>query len=259
MTDRVDLVVADGREDIISTSTLLERLARVRENLAAAEQAAGRAAGKVQLLAVSKFCSVRSVAMLARAGQLEFGENYVQEALAKQEGLAGLAAGLPIRWHFIGRLQRNKVRFIAGHFAVVQTVDSFKLAKSLHEHMPSDSPPLPILLQVNVGREPQKFGVAEDDLVVLAEAVVGLTGLALEGLMVLPSYAENPEASRPSFARLRELRENLANRLGRPLPVLSMGMSHDYKVAVEEGATMVRIGTDIFGERPACHVKFPVH
>ena len=226
--------------------TIAERLARVRAGMAEACSRCGRDPGSVRLVAVSKGQPAAAVAEAFQAGQRVFGESYVQEALAKREALAGLAA----QWHYIGGLQANKARHVAGRFALVHSVDSLNLARLLHNKAQALGLIQPVLVQVNVAGEPQKRGVSETGLAALAEEIAGLSGLALQGLMVMPPYDEDPERSRPHFARLRELADGLRVRLGPGLAELSMGMSHDYGVAIEEGATLVRVGTAVFGPRP---------
>lgn len=222
-----------------------ERLFRVRERIERACRGSGRDPSGVTLVAVSKFQPAQAVSAMYACGQRLFGENYVQEALAKMEALAEP----DIRWHFIGRLQKNKAKFVVGRFALVHTVDSLDLAQTLQKRAVAAGVVQPVLIQVNLDDEPQKAGIAEADAPALAEAVAGLDRLSLEGLMVLPRALDDPEASRPAFARLRTLRDSLADRLERPLPILSMGMSGDLEAAVEEGATHVRVGTDLFGQR----------
>jgi len=226
-------------------SELARAAARMREELAQAAQRAGRDPGQVTLVAVSKFHPAGDIRALAEAGQVDFGENYVQEALAKREELADLA----LRWHFIGGLQTNKARFVVGNFALVHSVDSLRLARALDGRASGLGVVQDILIQVNVAGEEQKSGVDEAGLPELAEAVMGMPGLRLTGLMTMPPFFDDPERARPVFARLRRLRDGLEGRLGRPLPHLSMGMTGDFAAAVEEGATMVRIGTRIFGAR----------
>ncbi|MEF3697086.1 YggS family pyridoxal phosphate-dependent enzyme [Desulfolutivibrio sp.] len=223
------------------------RLARVRERIVRACGKAGRDPAGVTLVAVSKFHPPEAVAALRARGQRIFGESYVQEALPKMEALAD--AG--IQWHFIGRLQKNKAKFAVGRFALIHTVDSAELARTLQNRALAANLIQPVLIQVNVDDEPQKAGVAASLAPELAEAVVGMANLDLQGLMVLPRALDDPQAARPAFAALRALRDELATRLGRTLPVLSMGMSGDLEPAVEEGATHVRIGTDLFGPRHA--------
>ncbi|MGJ3523943.1 YggS family pyridoxal phosphate-dependent enzyme [Nitratidesulfovibrio sp. D1] len=248
---------------------LLDRWAAVRARVDGAARAAVRDPAGITLVAVSKYHPAASVAALVAAGQRDFGENYVQEALRKQAEVADMtgmgpdalpgAGGEGPRWHFIGHLQSNKARDVVGRFALLHTVDSETLARKLDQRlaaMPAQgaggAPPVQdILLQVNIGDEAQKSGVDPDELPALADAVLALPRLRLLGLMCMPPIFDDGEASRPFFARLRELRDGLAARVGLPLPHLSMGMSHDVEVAVAEGATIVRVGTDIFGPRPA--------
>jgi hypothetical protein len=225
---------------------LAERAAGVREALAEAAKQAGRVPEDVTLVAVSKLHPASDIRDLAETGQTEFGENYVQEALAKQEELAGL----DVNWHFIGGLQSNKAKYVAGKFALVHSVDSSKLAQALHKKAVSLDVVQDILIQVNIAGETQKSGIMVENLPELAEAVLGMKGLRLVGLMTLPPFFDDPERARPAFARLRKLRDGLETRLGMELPHLSMGMTGDFVPAVQEGATLVRIGTRIFGARP---------
>ncbi|XXJ18387.1 YggS family pyridoxal phosphate-dependent enzyme [Desulfovibrio caledoniensis] len=225
---------------------LAERAAEVRQALAQAAKQAGRAPEDVTLVAVSKLHPASDIRDLAETGQTEFGENYVQEALSKQEELAGLN----VDWHFIGGLQSNKAKYVAGKFALVHSVDSSKLAQALHKKAVSLDTVQDILIQVNIAGETQKSGITVDKLPELAEAVLGMEGLRLVGLMTMPPFFDDPERARPVFARLRELHEALRTRLGMDLPHLSMGMTGDFVPAVQEGATLVRIGTRIFGARP---------
>ncbi|KUG27962.1 hypothetical protein ASZ90_002184 [hydrocarbon metagenome] len=221
------------------------RLALVRERIARACATVGRDPAGVTLVAVSKFHPPEAVAALLACGQRIFGESYVQEALPKMEALAHT----DIQWHFIGRLQKNKAKFAVGRFALIHTVDSVELAQTLQKRALAAGIVQPVLIQVNVDDEPQKAGVSESLAPELAEAVCGIANLNLRGLMVLPRALDDPQAARPAFAALRVLRDALAVRLGRGLPVLSMGMSGDLEPAIEEGATHVRVGTDLFGPR----------
>ncbi len=225
---------------------LAENLARVREDMADAARRAGRDPGDVALVAVSKTHPAADVAALFAAGQRVFGESYVQEAEAKRAELAQL----PLEWHFVGGLQRNKAKFVAGEYALVHGLDSARLAEALARKALERGRVQDVLVQVNLGREEQKSGVLEEDLPGLAEAVMGLEGLRLTGLMLLPPFFDDPERARPFFARARELHQDLERRLGVSLPHLSMGMTGDFQAAVEEGATLVRVGTRIFGSRP---------
>lgn len=237
-------------ETLVAVTALRRRWEDVRARLAAAVRAAGRSPDEVTLVAVSKLHPAEAIAALAAAGQRDFGENYVQEAMEKQAALAADPACADIRWHCIGHVQSRKARDVAGRFAIVHTVDSLKLARELEKRLSPDARQ-PICIQVNVSEEPQKSGVAVKDLPALAEGIMDYPRLELVGLMCMPPVFDAGMAARPHFALLRELREDMRVRLGLPLPHLSMGMSGDYEAAVLEGATLVRIGTDIFGARGA--------
>ena len=235
----------------MNTDVLRERYAHVLERLDAACAAAGRGRDDVVLIAVSKLHPAADVAAVARAGQLDFGENYVQEALQKREELAGEPACRNVRWHMIGHVQSRKAAQVAGAFALIHTLDSRKLADGPERRLAVLEARQPVLMEVNVAAEPQKSGIMAEDLPALADYIVeSCPHLELRGLMCLPPVFDAGEAARPHFARLRVLCEELRARLGLPLPELSMGMSGDFEAAVAEGATMVRIGTDIFGPRP---------
>lgn len=221
------------------------RLERVRERIARACARNGRDPAEVTLVAVSKTHPPQAVTALAQAGQAVFAESYVQEALPKMDALAAL----DVRWHFIGHLQKNKVKYVVGRFELIHSVDSIELARMLHKKCAVMGTVQPVLVQVNLACEAQKAGCSLEGTLPLAEEVLGLPGLKLEGLMLLPPWDENPEANRGLFAQAAKLKSELEVRLGLALPSLSMGMSHDLEQAVEEGATMVRVGTDLFGER----------
>ena len=226
--------------------TIDKRLQHVKGRLSQACASAGRGVDEVTLLAVSKFQDAQAVREAAQAGQRVFGENYVQEALAKMAALAELRGEL--QWHLIGPLQSNKTRAVAEAFDWVQTVDRLKVAQRLSEQRPADLPPLNVLLQVNVSGEASKSGVDPAALSELAHAVARLPRLRLRGLMSIPEPAQGAEAQRRPHRELRRLCEML-RREGLELDALSMGMSADLEAAVAEGATLVRIGTAIFGER----------
>lgn len=228
---------------------LEERLGFVRDRLAAAARRAGRRPEDVTLVAVSKFHPVEAIQTAFACGQRAFGENYVQEALAKQAAFPQLTEQGG-EWHCIGHVQTNKAKDVAGRFALVHTVDSLKFAETLARRLPGGMKPQGVLIQVNMGDEIQKSGVPETALSELVEGVLNLPALELRGLMCLPPFFDDGEAARPFFARLRVLRDAMSRRFGVPLPELSMGMSGDFIQAIEEGATIVRIGTDIFGPRP---------
>ncbi len=221
-----------------------ERLQAVLARIEAAARCAGRDPAAVRLLAVSKQQPVEAIAAAADAGQQEFGENYVREGVAKVEALHGR----PLTWHFIGQLQGNKTREVAEHFQRVHTVDRERVATRLDTQRPHQAPPLEVLLQVRLGDEPGKGGVEPADLPRLAEFVAGLPRLRLRGLMCLPPPVDDEAQQRAPFARLRNLLEDL-NRRGHALDTLSMGMSADLEAAVLEGATLVRVGTAVFGPR----------
>ncbi len=199
---------------------------------------------EVTIVAVSKTHPIEAVAEAVAAGVAVCGENYVQELVAKQQGMPG-----PPRWHFIGRLQRNKARQIAGRVALIHAVDSRELGVELGKRVPAGAVQ-PILVAVNVADEATKGGVALADAPALVAALAAIPGLRVDGLMTMPPPTDDPEAARPHFTALRALRDRLATPAV-PLPHLSMGMSHDFAVAISCGATLVRIGTAIFGERPA--------
>jgi hypothetical protein len=212
--------------------------------LAAIEAARPPGGPPVRLLAVSKGQSADAIRRLAAAGQRAFGENYVQEALGKRRALADL----PLEWHFIGPLQSNKCRDVALHFDWLQSLDRAKLVEPLSRHRPRDRGPLDVLIQVNVDDEATKSGCRPDAVPALAAAVAAAPGLRLRGLMAIPAPHDDPDRGRPAFRRMRGLYDALrAAHAG--VDTLSLGMSQDFAVAVAEGATLVRIGTALFGPR----------
>ncbi len=222
-------------------------LASIRQRIAAAEARYGRPAGSVHLLAVSKTWPASRLREAFAAGQRSFGESYVQEAKAKMAALAGLE----VEWHFIGPIQSNKTRDIAALCQWVHSVDRFKIARRLHEQRPAHLPPLQVCLQVNISGEASKGGIspaAMDTVRALADAVAGLSRLRLRGLMAIPAPAAAFHAQRAAFRRLRTLQEMLI-AAGHSLDTLSMGMSNDLEAAIAEGATIVRVGRAVFGER----------
>jgi pyridoxal phosphate enzyme (YggS family) len=229
---------------------IADRVAAVRERIARAAERAARPPGDVRLVAISKTHPPAAVREAFAAGVRDFGENRVQEAEPKIAATADLRdSGL--RWHLVGHLQSNKARRAAALFGVVQSVDSLELAERLARCGAEAGRPVRGLVQVDLAGEETKFGLPEAELLPVLEALRGREGLRVEGLMVLPPYFEDPERARPYFRRLRSLhdRAQAAGLLeGREL---SMGMSHDFEAAVEEGATIVRVGTAIFGERQA--------
>ncbi len=225
-------------------TTIASNLQAVRTVICQAAISAGRTADEISLLAVSKTFSVEAMREAYEAGQRRFAESYVQEALGKIAMLQELA----IDWHFIGPIQSNKTRAIAEHFAWVHSVDRLKIAERLSAQRPAHLPLLQLCLQVNVSNEASKSGVSFDELGDLAEAIVRLPGLQLRGLMAIPAPSDEIAVQRASFARVNE-RYTQMKRQGFQLDTLSMGMSHDFVAAIAEGATMVRIGSAIFGNR----------
>jgi pyridoxal phosphate enzyme (YggS family) len=223
------------------------RLEEVRSRIAAAERRAGRAPGTVTLVGVVKTVPSEVVRQAIALGLADLGENRVQEADGHVERLGRAAA----RWHMIGHLQRNKAARAVALFDRVHGVDDLELARTLSRRAEEAGRRLPVLVEVNVSGEASKFGVAPEALEPLLEAVAVLPGLALDGLMTVGAPVERPGDARPGFARLRELRDGARARLGLRLPQLSMGMSGDFEVAVEEGSTLVRVGSAIFGARDA--------
>ncbi|WP_144175492.1 YggS family pyridoxal phosphate-dependent enzyme [Pseudomonas sp. Kh13] len=222
-------------------STLADNLSAISARIASAAQAAGRDPASVQLLAVSKTKPASAIREIHAAGVRDVGENYLQEALTKQQALSDL----PLIWHFIGPIQSNKTKAIAEHFDWVHSVDRLKIAQRLSEQRPAGLAPLNICLQVNVSGEDSKSGCAPTDLPALAKAVAALPNLRLRGLMAIPEPTDERAAQEAAFATLHQLQEGL----GLGLDTLSMGMSHDLEAAIAQGATWVRIGTALFGAR----------
>jgi len=264
--------VVESRAMATEKSAIAENLERIRERAARAAGRAGRRVEDVTIVGASKTFPFEAIRAAYDAGLRHFGENRVQEWESKQERVADLEA----TWHLIGHLQSNKARRAAGLFDRVDSVDSLGLAQKLDaavaelagaeatsvisseksrrdadatKNGAANGKRLGVLIEVSLGGEVTKSGVAEADLAMLAEGVAGLANLELLGLMTIPPFLDDPESVRPYFRKLRELRDGLVRRVGRPLPVLSMGMSHDFEIAVEEGATEIRVGTGIFGER----------
>jgi PLP dependent protein len=233
----------------VSPSLLQENVLRVRERIAAAARRAGRQAEEITLMGVSKTHPAATVREAFQAGIRHFGENRVQEWEGKHGGVEELGA----TWHLVGHLQSNKAARAARLFHCVDSVDDFALAQRLDKarHDLGVEERMRVLIEVRLAEEETKSGVGVAELSSLAEKVVMLPRLELMGLMCIPPLVEDPEQVRPYFRRLRELRDELARQVGRELPVLSMGMSHDFETAIEEGATEVRVGTALFGARPA--------
>ena len=225
-------------------TTIAERLLAVRSRVAAAAQAVGRSTDDVQLMAVSKTWPAEAVREAAEAGQRVFGENYVQEGVDKVEALRGMG----LEWHFIGPLQSNKTRPVANAFDWVHSIDRLKIAERLSAQRDVHLAPLNVCVQVNVSGEDSKSGVAPEQAIELAHAVAVLPQLRLRGLMCIPEPTEDAALLRARFGLLRSLRDALLKG-GLEVDTLSMGMSHDIEPAIAEGATIVRVGTGIFGER----------
>ena len=225
-------------------TTISDNLQAVKTRVRRAIQAAGRPDGAVRLLAVSKTWPADSVRAAWAAGQRAFGENYVQEAVTKITALDDL----DLEWHFIGPLQSNKTREVAENFAWVHSINRLKIAERLSTQRPVDLPPLQVCIQVNVSGETSKSGVVPAEVSALAHAVAKLPRLRLRGLMAIPEPDGEPALLRQRFTLLRELRDSL-NSEGLKLDILSMGMSDDLEIAIDEGAVIVRVGTAIFGQR----------
>jgi len=221
--------------------TFLQRLEKVEQRIVAACEKAGRSRDSVRLLAVSKTKPPEAVREAADCGLRLFGENRVQEAQSK---IPMCPNGL--EWHLIGHLQTNKAKIAARYFQMVHSVDSLKLLQALEAHAGTT---LPVLLQVNVSGEAAKFGMKPAEAAAVIEAANQMQKCEVHGLMTIPPFSPDPEKTRPHFSALRQLRDRLQEETGTPLPELSMGMSHDLEVAIAEGSTWVRIGTDLFGKR----------
>jgi pyridoxal phosphate enzyme (YggS family) len=225
---------------------LAENIASVRKRIVAACERAGRSPESLTLLAVSKTHPPEIVSEAAKLGLALFGENKVQEAKAKIPLCPGR-----LRWHMLGHLQTNKCRDAVDLFEMIQSVDSLHLAEEINKRADQASKRMPILLEVNAGGEASKFGYRPEQLLADLPRINQLPRLEIQGLMTIPPWTPNPEKVRPMFQQLRELKAKCEDILGAPLPHLSMGMTGDFEVAIEEGATIVRIGTALFGERNA--------
>jgi pyridoxal phosphate enzyme (YggS family) len=229
-----------------SAERILSNLRDVKDRMAAAAARSGRAAGVVRLVAVTKSAEVEAIRVLVEAGQRDVGESRPQQLRDRAAALAGL----PVEWHMIGQLQRNKVKYVVPTATLIHGVDSIALAEEISRRAAAQGCRAACLLEINSGEE-QKGGVAPTDAVTVATAVAALPALDLVGLMTMAPLSDDPEASRPAFAALRELRDKInrsafAKAADKPLTELSMGMTQDYEVAIEEGATIVRVGTALF-------------
>jgi pyridoxal phosphate enzyme (YggS family) len=227
-------------------SPVADRLEAVRARIEAAAARANRDPLDVRLIAVTKGTSAARVDEVIAAGVEDIGENRIQEAADKQREVRN-----PARWHLIGHLQTNKAGRAATLFDFIHSVDSTRVADALSAHRPAGRDPLGVLLEVELTGLPTRYGVAEPDVEGVVQRLVNVPSLHLVGLMTIAPYSEDPEEARATFTRLRRLRDHMEHVTGWALPELSMGMSNDFEIAIEEGATMVRIGRAIFGERPA--------
>lgn len=228
------------------TSSIAANLERVRERIARAAARAGRRPDEITIVAISKTFPIDAIRAAHDAGLRHFGENRVQEFEAKQAKLSDLG---DVVWHFIGHLQSNKAHRAVRLFDRIDCVDSISLTHKLDAAAAAERKRLPVLIEVRLGHEATKSGVTEEDLPELVASISQSPHLELQGLMTIPPYSDDPERARPYFRKLRELRDSVRQQIGLALPVLSMGMSHDFEVAIEEGATQVRVGTALFGER----------
>jgi pyridoxal phosphate enzyme (YggS family) len=235
---------------VTPTVTITDRLVDVRARISRAAEAVGRDPGEIRLIGVTKGVGLDAIREAAVAGLSDFGENRVQEAIEKMAAIGGEQPG-QWSWHLIGRLQSNKVRAVVGRVALIQSVDSERLGRAIDEAAAHAGVVQRVLIQVNVGREPQKGGVAPEELASVWQRLAACHRLHVEGFMAIPPAAVDPEAARPFFRELRRLGDLACARGNGERPLeYSMGMSRDFDVAVQEGATMVRVGTAIFGARP---------
>ena len=232
-------------------SSIQQNIEQITSQITAAQQKCGRPMGSVQLLAVSKTKPKQAILDAAHAGQIAFGENYVQEGIDKIAYFSENHPDLALEWHFIGPIQSNKTRLVAESFAWVHTIDRAKIAQRLNDQRPEGMPPIQVLIQVNTNSESSKSGASEyDEIFALAELISSLPNLTLRGLMSIPANVSNYQSQLAAFSQLAELKNKLVKRFPTlPLDTLSMGMSGDMEPAIEAGSTMVRIGTAIFGTR----------
>ncbi len=228
-----------------SSVDIAENVARVRDRIARAAERCGRSPEDIRLVAVSKVVEAEQVRQAVAAGITDIGENYVQEAAAKRPEVGGGA-----RWHMIGHLQRNKAGQAVQIFDMIQTVDSQRLAEAIGRRAEAAGRTMSVLLQVNTSGEESKSGVAPEEVEGLLDSVRDMPGLGVEGVMTIGRWDPDPERARPEFRLLAELARELRDRSGMAMKWLSMGMSHDFEVAIEEGANLIRVGTAVFGPRP---------
>ena len=223
---------------------IANNLKNIRQRIANVCQRSGRKAEEITLITVSKTVTAELIREAVRSGILDFGENYVQDLCAKKEVLNDI----PIRWHFIGHLQSNKVKYIADWIYLIHAVDSIELASEISKHAGRLDRNIDILVEVNTSDEKSKFGLSVKDATDFVRRIADIKNLSVSGLMTMGPFSPDPEDSRAGFRRLRQIKESLEYD-GYRLPILSMGMTNDFEVAIEEGATMLRVGTAIFGER----------
>ena len=225
---------------------LKENLANVEKNIEQACKNAGRSRDEVTLIAVSKTKPVEMLQEIYDENIRDFGENKVQELCSKMEQLPS-----DIRWHMIGHLQRNKVKYIVGKVELIHSVDTYRLAEEINIQAKKQNVIVPILVEVNIAHEESKFGISAEDAILLVEEISKLENIRIKGLMTIAPYVENPEDNRLYFRKIKQLSVDITNKNidNVFMEILSMGMTNDYEIAVEEGATMVRVGTAIFGER----------
>jgi pyridoxal phosphate enzyme (YggS family) len=239
---------------VAQMSTIKENFLRVMERIGQAADRAARDPGEIKLVAVSKTVEASRIKEAIEAGVSILGENYVQEAQQKIEeigrpaGMDPLAEGRPVAWHFIGHLQSNKAKNAVGLFDMIHSIDGLSLAKELNRRAEQANRIMRVLVEVNLSHEASKFGAEEENLLSIVRGILNLKSLVLEGLMTMPPYFDLPEKGRPYYIKLRELKERLV-REGIPVKDLSMGMSNDFEIAIEEGASYIRVGTAIFGPR----------
>ncbi len=225
---------------------LKENLANVKKNIEQACKNAGRSCDEVTLIAVSKTKPIEMLQEIYGENIRDFGENKVQELCSKMEQLPS-----DIRWHMIGHLQRNKVKYIVGKVELIHSVDTYRLAEEINIQAKKQNVIVPILVEVNIAHEESKFGISAEDAILLVEEISKLENICIKGLMTIAPYVENPEDNRLYFRKIKQLSVDITNKNidNVSMEILSMGMTGDYMVAIEEGATMVRVGTGIFGER----------
>jgi PLP dependent protein len=235
--------MAESELQIVKMSTVKENLLRVREKIDKAARKVRRDPKEIKLVAVSKTVEATRIREAIEAGVSILGENYVQEAQKKIEEI-----GRPVSWHFIGHLQSNKAKYAIRLFDMIHSIDSLPLAEELNRRAEQANQIIQVMIEVNLSKEATKFGTDEKIVMNLAKGIQNLNHLSLEGLMTMPPYFDSPEMSRPYYIELRELKEKMVKE-GIPMKELSMGMSNDFEIAIEEGATYVRVGTAIFGPR----------